>query len=370
MKKLNFLHKILIASITLSTANFVLADDKKTENNLNLDSLVIEKLPHLNAQKKVSVAGLSSGGFMAVQYQIAYSKDISAAAIIAGGPYYCAENNFRNAMGRCTLPKSESEVPSVEYQQKIIKNFADKNLIDDPKNLQDQRIWLFSSKNDKTVYLPVMQYLNNFYNSNIKPNNKTEFVISEKAGHAWITTMGKNACETHKVLPHINNCDDLDLAESYLKFFFPNQVSNDKDNPKYNTDLQKIKGRFIKFSQKDLQQKYNIQNAEMADEGFAFIPTKCESSESIKNVACSVHFVLHGCNQNLEISGDKFIYQTGVWRYADKYNLIVVYPITKTSAKNPFGCWDWFGYTGENYATKLAPQLQTFDAISKELQSK
>ncbi|MGN1035572.1 MAG: PHB depolymerase family esterase, partial [Rhodocyclaceae bacterium] len=115
---------------------------------------------------------------------------------------------------------------------------------------------------------------------------------------------------------------------------------------------------------------YNIQNAEMADEGFAFIPTKCESLESIKNVACSVHFVLHGCNQNLEISGDKFIYQTGVWRYADKYNLIVVYPITKTSAKNPFGCWDWFGYTGENYATKLAPQLQTFDAISKELQSK
>ena len=52
MKKLNFLHKILIALITLSTANFVLADDKKTENNLNLDSLVIEKLPHLNAKKK------------------------------------------------------------------------------------------------------------------------------------------------------------------------------------------------------------------------------------------------------------------------------------------------------------------------------
>jgi hypothetical protein len=35
---------------------------------------------------------------------------------------------------------------------------------------------------------------------------------------------------------------------------------------------------------------------------------------------------------------------------------------------NPNGCWDWWGYSGENYATKQGPQMaavkQLIDALS------
>ena len=40
--------------------------------------------------KETSVSGLSSGGFMAVQFQIAFSSTVKGAGIVAGGPYFCA----------------------------------------------------------------------------------------------------------------------------------------------------------------------------------------------------------------------------------------------------------------------------------------
>lgn len=375
MKKINLLNKFLIASITLCAANFTFANEQNHENNLHLDKLAFENLPHLNAQKKVSVAGLSSGGFMANQYQIAYSNDVSSVAIIAGGSYFCAENSFQKASTTCINPTAKNMLPTPKQQQTIIKNFADKNLIDNPDNLKNHKVWLYTSKNDKSVVFSVMDNLNDFYNDIVYQDKQLadkqkQFIVSENAGHAWISNLAKNACETHKVSPFINYCNGYDSAENYLQFFFPNQVSNDKNNSKNNTNLKNINGRFIKFSQSDLQKKYNIQNAEMANEGFAFIPKQCESKDSIEKSTCAIHFVLHGCHQSYDMIDEQFIYQTGVWQYAEKYNLVLVYPQTKKSEKNPNSCWDWFGYSGENYTTKQAAQLKTFDAIVKELQSK
>ena len=39
---------------------------------------------------KTSVSGLSSGAFMAAQFQVAFSGTLVGAGIIAGGPFYCA----------------------------------------------------------------------------------------------------------------------------------------------------------------------------------------------------------------------------------------------------------------------------------------
>src|SRR5256885_13999079 len=41
-------------------------------------------------EKTVTVSGLSSGGFFAHQFHIAYSALVNGAGIIAGGPYSCA----------------------------------------------------------------------------------------------------------------------------------------------------------------------------------------------------------------------------------------------------------------------------------------
>ena len=41
---------------------------------------------------ETSVSGLSAGAYMAGQLEVAHSKQIVGAGIVAGGPYGCAEN--------------------------------------------------------------------------------------------------------------------------------------------------------------------------------------------------------------------------------------------------------------------------------------
>ena len=38
--------------------------------------------------KSLTVSGISAGGFMAVQFAVAYSKSVNGSGIVAGGPYY------------------------------------------------------------------------------------------------------------------------------------------------------------------------------------------------------------------------------------------------------------------------------------------
>ena len=49
------------------------------------------KLPTLGAAPaRISTSGLSSGGFMALQYAVAFSASTMGVGVVAGGPYNCA----------------------------------------------------------------------------------------------------------------------------------------------------------------------------------------------------------------------------------------------------------------------------------------
>ncbi len=50
----------------------------------------LQPIPNLD-QSAITVSGLSSGGFMAHQFHIAFSKLVTGAGIIAGGPFRCVE---------------------------------------------------------------------------------------------------------------------------------------------------------------------------------------------------------------------------------------------------------------------------------------
>src|SRR5258708_2113872 len=47
---------------------------------------------------KIFVAGISSGGYMAVQMHVAFSGTFKGAAVYAGGPYYCAQDSLESAL--------------------------------------------------------------------------------------------------------------------------------------------------------------------------------------------------------------------------------------------------------------------------------
>ena len=61
-----------------------------------------EPLPQLKLDaSRVAVAGLSSGAYMATQVQLAYPERFPAAALVAGGPYGCADGKLDVALSTC-----------------------------------------------------------------------------------------------------------------------------------------------------------------------------------------------------------------------------------------------------------------------------
>ena len=50
---------------------------------------------------------------------------------------------------------------------------------------------------------------------------------------------------------------------------------------------------------------------------------------------------------------------SGYNEWAETNNIIVLYPYVKPLPNiNPNGCWDWWGYTNEYYATKNGEQIR------------
>jgi poly(3-hydroxybutyrate) depolymerase len=92
-----------------------------------------------------------------------------------------------------------------------------------------------------------------------------------------------------------------------------------------------------------------------------------------------VHVAFHGCRQSAEAVGERFIREAGYNRWADSNRLIVLYPQTQARyglgyeggrwsyVYNPKACWDWWGYTGDRYATKAAPQMRVVQAMLERL---
>jgi poly(3-hydroxybutyrate) depolymerase len=65
-------------------------------------------------------------------------------------------------------------------------------------------------------------------------------------------------------------------------------------------------------------------------------------------------------------TGMQFVKYAGFNEWAESNRIIILYPQTTKSdfvPYNPKGCWDWWGYTGLDYATKFAPQLVTVQNI-------
>jgi hypothetical protein len=65
---------------------------------------------------ETSVSGLSSGGYMAVQFDVAHSATLRGAGIVAGGPYYCAQGDENvkvgtRSVGQCPIGVDDRPSP-------------------------------------------------------------------------------------------------------------------------------------------------------------------------------------------------------------------------------------------------------------------
>ncbi|MFD1691417.1 hypothetical protein ACFSHR_07350 [Azotobacter chroococcum] len=120
------------------------------------------KLPAYDADiHKTSVSGLSSGAFMTSQLYMVFSDIMTGAGIVAGGPYLCAKSwaantLVQNATTTCMNPLTASTGPNTPVLVKHAALLADYGYIDPLKNLQDDRIYIFSGSRDKTVTTTVV----------------------------------------------------------------------------------------------------------------------------------------------------------------------------------------------------------------------
>lgn len=309
-----------------------------------------EKLPQLSADADaVSVSGLSSGAFMAEQYQVAYSASIVGAGIVAGGPYYCAMGSVLNAL-RC-MGQYEWFPPNSDLLWMLTRQDAKDKKIDPVKNLKARRIYIFSGTADTKVRPLAVEATARFFENAGLPSSNLVYVNTVAAGHALVTPRAGNDCAENET-PFINHC-----AVAGKEYDQPGEILAHIYGA-LKPPVEADKANLLTFDQRE----FAAEKTSMAKDAFAYIPAQCGKG------GCRVHVVFHGCKQSPEKIGDRFYWQTSYNAWAGSNNIIILYPQVVPSAPlNQDGCWDWYGYSGWDYAYKSGPQMQAVARMIKRL---
>ena len=232
-----------------------------------------EPLPRLNIDPAgITVSGLSSGGFMAVQLGYAHSKTFRGVGVFAAGPYGCAQHlSYTSCMYNARVGADE-----LRRIQADIDAWSGK-LIDDRANVAQQRVFLFVGSRDDTVGIRPVQALRTQYQHNGVTEEALAYVRREGAAHVFPTDFdatGNNACRDSKE-PFISNCG-YDGAGAVLGHLYgPLKPRNDSP-PAANHH------RFD-------QSRYGSRPG-LADSGWVYIPAECKAGER-----CRLHVALfHG----------------------------------------------------------------------------
>jgi len=297
-------------------------------------------LPALRAGQ-VSVSGLSSGAYMAVQFQVAFSRTVIGAGIVAGGPYFCAQGNALIATTVCSCSEGlpcrvrpgGTGVPALIA---LTDWFAASRTIDPPSTLGGHRIWMFSGSLDTVVPQAVSNDLLSYYRHYVDAS-RIAYKRNLAAEHAMPTDSYGNACSALGT-PYINNCN-YDAAGEMLNWIYGPLAARSST----------LSGRFIAFDQSEFIAVPAWHG--MADVGYLYIPPSCESG------GCRLHVAFHGCQQSPASIGTLFVRHAGYNAWADNNRLLVLYPQTSATAANPKACWDWWGHDDTRYAQKNGRQM-------------
>jgi hypothetical protein len=337
-------------------------------------------LPNLD-RGAITVSGLSSGGFFAHQFHVAFSSLVKGAGIIAGGPYGCVESipnplipfwptrldRVSAAVVACTHYFGDRyygfrpSLPTAEDSVRLIREAADQGLIDNPSNLAGSRVWLFHGKSDALVPLQVMETLGRLYDrlEVHQPNlqfdrNQTGFAanhgmpVSRFAGESKFPV---RECNQHEP-PFVIQCG-YEAAEMLLRHLHPEKFKAASDDPHRD-------GTLVPFDQSEFFDSTD-ESISLHSVGYLYVPTSCAAEQ------CRLHVAFHGCDQNVDSVYDDFIRDAGYNRWAASNHIVVLYPQTKASAANPNRCWDFWGYSGSNYYTRNGPQMRAVKTMVDRL---
>lgn len=319
----------------------------------------VVKLPRYQIDPaKVFVAGISSGGFAAVQMHVAHSSTFKGAAIYAGGVYWCAGlAGAAGALANCggqTLPTNQASYNSTLAASVAYLDAQSRlGTIDPSSNLKGQPVYLWSGTHDTVVNPREMADLNSeyqYYGANVRFDN------AFPAAHGWESPNGELPCGTQGS-PYMVRCAVngavVDSVKTWLTLFLGPL------NPRNNG---KLAGTLSTFDQTEFGASPNVS---MSPTGKVFVPKACAQGKT-----CGLVLALHGCQQAESFIGNRWVAQAGINEWADTNKLVVLYPDTIASsapgATNPKACFDWWGYSNQydpNYALKSGLQISVLYAM-------
>lgn len=284
--------------------------------------------------ERVTVSGISSGGHMATQLHIAYSDLFSGVAVLSGGPFNCAGNSLVTALKLCTT-NTEDPLPIADLASGI-RAAAAAGDIADPKNLADDRVWLFRGNRDSKVSALVHWAAADLY-AEFVPADQIRRVDSIDADHVFpAKERGKDCLEV--IPPFVGDCE-YDGAGELLSFLYPGLTEPESGHV---GDVLSV-------------ELPGAADAQLMETAYLYIPSACADGAQ----SCALHLVLHGCAQSAEVVGNDFIEMSGYLPWAETNGVVLAFPQVQKSIvapMNPHGCWDWWGYTGDDYAWRTGAQ--------------
>ena len=174
-----------------------------------------DALPELGIDvAETSVSGLSAGAYMAGQLQVAHSKQIVGAGIVAGGPYRCAEGqansflpaiakNISQAFEECLNGRGIPDATALVERAKLLATAGE---IDPLADLSKDRVYLFSGGKDRIVTRSVVEAAKRFYIDAGVPQENVALMTRDDAGHSILTNDTGNACGL-SASPFVSDCD-------------------------------------------------------------------------------------------------------------------------------------------------------------------
>jgi len=216
--------------------------------------------------------------------------------------------------------------------------------IDNPSNLADDKVFLFSGSKDTVVNPKVMHALEDYYTNYMSASNiASDFTLS--AQHCLPTLNYGEKCDI-KMSPYIGKCDYDGAGKAFQTMYGTN----------LKTAGAAVSSNLYKFDQTPYYPKGTTSSSSSLDTtGYIYIPTACANGE-----VCKLHMSFHGCSQGQDFIGDQFAADTGFNTWAEANNIVVVYPyaVKNLQLGNGNGCFDWWGYTDSSYTLQKGVQME------------
>ena len=156
----------------------------------------------VDKQAAISVSGLSSGAYMALQFHLAHSEKVVGSGLIAAGPYFCAQGSIGTALQDC-VANPDANINLKVMSDTIVQYQKDGKLAA-PKYNQNDKVWLLHGTLDTRIIRPVAEKLAEQVSTIFGPSN-TRYISDKAFSHVMPTLNSGTDC-TESSSPFIGNC--------------------------------------------------------------------------------------------------------------------------------------------------------------------